>query len=172
MFMHTIPGVDDGDVEMLCHQVWRTRRRVPDHDQVGAYGAQCIAGIEQRLALLDARSGRLYQSGGRAQSLGGKLERRPRPRGGFIKQKYHPLAAQQRPCLQRIHAARQLEQAQNMLRLEMFDSQQRAACRFIHRQKLVLVKEGELKTKTKNVESYAASAARRKSRVSMTGWRR
>src|SRR3984957_4207938 len=45
--------------------------------------------------------------------------------GSFVKQKNDSLAAQQRASLQRIHAAGQLEQAHDFIRLQGFDAQER-----------------------------------------------
>ena len=132
MLVHAVPGIDDGDVEMLRHQVRRARRRVANHDAVGADGAQGVAGVEQGLAFFDARSGGLHQRGDGAERFRCEFKRRARAGGSFIKQKYDALAAQQRTGLLRIHAAGQLQQAQDFLRVEVFNPQQRTACGLIH----------------------------------------
>jgi len=80
-----------------------------DYDRVCAYGAQGIAGVEQRFAFLDAGSSRLHERGHRAQRFGGKLKRRSRACGGFVKQQHDALVAQQRSSLEGIHPSRQLQ---------------------------------------------------------------
>ena len=135
MFVHAVPGVNDGDVEMPRHQVRSARRRMPHDNAVRADRPQRVSGIEHRLAFFDARSGGLHERGHRAQRFCGELKRRAGPGRRFVKQQHDALAAQQRPRLLRIHAAGQLQQAQDVLRLEMFDPEQRTACGHIHRKK-------------------------------------
>ena len=133
MLVHAVTGIDDGNVEMPCHQVRGASRRVANDDAVRPHGAQGVAGIEQGFAFLDARSGGLHQRGHSAQRFRGEFEGRAGTGGRFVKQKHDALAAQQWTSLQRIHAAGQREQAQDFLRVEVFDSEQRTACGNIHR---------------------------------------
>ena len=124
MLVHAVAGIDDGNVEVLRHQVRRARGGMANHDGVRAHRAQRVAGVEQRFALLDARSRGLHQGGDGAQRLGGDLERRPRARGSFVKQQHDALVAQQRTRLERIHPAGQLQQAQDFLVLQVLDAEQ------------------------------------------------
>jgi hypothetical protein len=135
MLMHAVAGVDDGDVEMLCHEVRRARGRMANDDTIRAHRPQSVPGIEKRLAFFDARSRGLHERGDRAQRFGGEFERRASAGRRLVKQKYDALAAEQRTHLQRIHAPGQFQQAEDVLRVEVFDPQQRTACGFIHRKK-------------------------------------
>src|SRR5579862_3215831 len=135
MFMHAIARVDYGDVEMRSHQVRGARRGMTHHNAIGADRAQCVASVEHRFAFLDARARGLYQGRRGSQRFGGEFKGRSRTSRRFVKQKYDALAAQQRTSFLRIHAASQLEQAQDFLRLEMLDPEQRTASRLVHRKK-------------------------------------
>ena len=72
--MHAIAGIDDGNVEVLRHQVGRSRQGMADHDHIRAHRPQGVAGIEQRLALFDARAARLHQRSHGAHRLGGNFK--------------------------------------------------------------------------------------------------
>ncbi len=130
--MHAVTRVDDWDIEVPRHQVGGAGGRMPKHNGISADCPQGVAGIEQGLAFFDARTGRLHQRSHCAQGFRGELERRTRARRGLVKQKHDALAAQQRPSLHRIHAAGECEQAQDILRVEMFDPEQRTARELIH----------------------------------------
>ena len=56
MLVHAVAGIDDGNVEVLRHQVRRARTGMANDDGVRAHRAQRVAGIEQGFAFLDARS--------------------------------------------------------------------------------------------------------------------
>ena len=131
--MHPVPGIDHGNNKVLRHQVWRASRRMTDDDRIRTDCAKGVSRIQERLALFDARSRRLDQRGYRAQRFCSQLKRRPGAGGSLVKQKDDALAAQQRTRLLRIHAAGQPEQAQNVVRLKVFDPEQRTACGLIHR---------------------------------------
>ena len=94
MLVHSVTGIDDGNIEVLRHQVRRSRTRMPKDDRVRAHRAQSVAGVEQRFALLDARSRGLHQRGDGSKRLGGDLERRARASGRFVKQQHDALVAQ------------------------------------------------------------------------------
>ena len=132
MLVHSVARVDHRDVQVFCHQRRCASLRMANDDDVRPHRAQRVAGVEQGLAFLDARSAGEDQRGHRAQRFGRDFKRTAGARGGFVEQKQHPLAAQQRAGLQGIHAPGQLEQAQNFLRSEMFDAQQGAARSFDH----------------------------------------
>ena len=56
MLVHAVAGVDDGHVEMRGEEPVRAGVRMAHHDHVGADAFDGPAGIDQRLALLDARA--------------------------------------------------------------------------------------------------------------------
>ena len=51
MFVHAIPGIEDWDIEMGCHQQRSTGVRMPDDDEISTNGAEGVGSVEQRLAL-------------------------------------------------------------------------------------------------------------------------
>src|SRR5580692_7266732 len=56
MLVHAVSRVNDGDVEMLCHQVRRASRWMPHNDAIGAHGPQRVSRIEYGFAFLNAGS--------------------------------------------------------------------------------------------------------------------
>src|SRR3954454_6989341 len=118
MLMHAVAGIDDWYVEMLGHHQRRAGGRMPHDDAVRTHCPQRIACIDERLTFFDARSGGENESSPGSQSLCSELKGSAGTSRRFVKQKYHALSAQQRTLLLRIHAARQLQQTQNLFRLE------------------------------------------------------
>ena len=53
MLMHTVAGVDDGNIEMASHQVRSAGRWVPHHDAIGADGSKRVSGIEDGFSFFD-----------------------------------------------------------------------------------------------------------------------
>ena len=76
---------------------------------IGAEGGNRPAGVDERLALLDARRGRGDQRGGCAERFGREFERGSGACRSLVEEQDHALTAQQLRRFARIHALRQLE---------------------------------------------------------------
>src|SRR5579871_1250603 len=98
---------------------------MPHHDDVRADALDGPAGIDQRLALLDAGGGCGYQGGHRAQCLGGELEGGAGAGGGFVEQQHHAFSAQQLRRAVRVHAPRQRQDRFDLRGRKLVDAQQR-----------------------------------------------
>ena len=94
MLVHTIPGIDNWDVEMRCQQLRSTRQRVSDHDRVRSDGAQRVASVQQRFAFFNTGATGLHKRGDCAQGLGRYFERSPGAGRGFVEEEHHAFAAQ------------------------------------------------------------------------------
>src|SRR5208337_141862 len=72
------------------------------HETVRLHGVQVVGGVQQRLALLQARGSRLQVHGVRAEARGGRAETQARARGVLEKGQHHGFAAQRGELLQRV----------------------------------------------------------------------
>jgi hypothetical protein len=131
MFVQSISGVDHGHVDMLRHHERRAGVGVADDDDVGAYRAHRVSGVEQRFAFLNTRTGGLDEDGVSAQCLGRDFKRASGAGGGLVKNEKHPLALEQGPRLVRIHAPGKLQQFQDLGCFQVLDTEQGTA-RWIH----------------------------------------
>ncbi len=132
VFVHAVSGIDDGNLQMSRHQQRRSRRGMANDHDIGTHRLQRIGGVEQRFSLLDARSAGEHQRGHRPHRLGRDFKRAAGPSRGLVKKQQHAFSAQQRTRLERIHPSRQLQQRRDLLRVEMFNVQQRTARSFAH----------------------------------------
>ena len=92
MFVHAVAGIDDRNIQVRSHQVRCAGTGMANHNDVGAHGSEGIGRVQQRLALLDARSAGENQRSHGAHRLGGNLKRTARPRGCFVEKKEHAFA--------------------------------------------------------------------------------
>ena len=131
MFVQSISGIDDRHIDVLRHHVRRARVGMPNDDDIGADRAHRVSRIEQRFALLNARTDGLDENGVRAQRFGGDLKRTSGARRSLVEKKQHPLALEQGTRLVRIHAPGKLQNSQDLGRFQMLNTEQGTA-RCIH----------------------------------------
>ena len=81
-----VARVDHMRTNRLRHEVRRARRRMPNDHHIRAYRRNRLHRIDQRLALLDARTARADVDHVRAQHLAGQLKRRPRARARLVEE--------------------------------------------------------------------------------------
>src|SRR5438445_471499 len=97
MLVQSVACIDDWNVEMAREDVRRSRRWVTHHDEVSAERAQCVSGIEQRFAFLDAGSCRGDNRSSSAERLSCKFEGDASAGGRFVKEERDAVIAKQRP---------------------------------------------------------------------------
>ena len=76
VLVRAVAGVDDRAIDLAGQEMHRARVMVPHHQNVGPHGVQRHGGVDQRLALFDARRPDRHVHHVRAKPLSRKLERR------------------------------------------------------------------------------------------------
>ena len=74
MLMHTVAGINYGDVKVSGHQVRSARIGMAHDNNISSNRAQRISRIQQRLSLLDARATREHEDSGCSQRFGSNFE--------------------------------------------------------------------------------------------------
>src|SRR5258706_16289104 len=124
MVVQTGPGIDHGHVNVPGHHVGSSGVGMANHDDISAQSAHSVAGVEQRFAFFNARSGGLDEHGVRSQQFGRDFKRTASTGGSFVKKQNHALALQQRARLVRVHAASEFQDFKDLRRVGMLDSEQ------------------------------------------------
>ena len=132
VLVHPVAGVDDARAADLRQQVRGARRGVPHHDHVRRHRFEVERGVDQRLALGDARGRDRDAQGVGAEPLLGDLERHARPRARLEEQVDDGAAAQRRHLLDRaradfLHRLGGVEDQDDLLGRELLDAEQMPA---------------------------------------------
>ena len=76
MLVRAVAGVDHRAIDLAGEQMHRAGVMMPHHQNVGPHGVQGHGGVDQRLALFDARRAHRHVHHVRAEPLAGEFERR------------------------------------------------------------------------------------------------
>jgi hypothetical protein len=135
MLVRAVTGVDDaGVLEALGEERRRTGARMAHDDRVGPHGLDVLGGVEERLALGDARERRAHVDDIGTESLRGDLEGGTRARGGLEEEVHHGAPGEDRRlllalvCLSRVRVPRlgAREDGVDVRDGELFDPEQMA----------------------------------------------
>ena len=131
MLMRAVAGVDHRAIDFAGQEMHGARVMVPHHQNVGPHGVERHGGVDQRLALFDARRRDRHVHHVRAQSLAGKLERRLRA-GRRLEEQIDLGAATQSGALlldlprDRHRLVGEIEQRHDLLARQVLDAKEMA----------------------------------------------
>ena len=131
MLMRAVAGVDHRAIDLAGEEMHRARVMVPHHQNVRPHGVQRHGGVDQRLALFDARRRDRHVHHVRPKSLAGEFERRLRAGRGLEEQIDLGASAQSGALLLDLPRDRhgfvgEIEQRHDLLARQVLDAKEMA----------------------------------------------